>query len=208
MEQDKKDHYETLAGQERAEDSVQRSKFIAHAYPVCSEEEALALVATLRKEYYDATHICWAYAVGALREENRANDDGEPSGTAGRPIYGQILAHNLSDVLVAVVRYFGGVKLGIGGLIDAYKESARLVLSEATRREVVLLQRFSLRFPPHLTGTVMRLVKNMGAEITEQGFAQGESTLECRIRQGKLPMLQAAASAIYRLSFSTDSPTP
>lgn len=128
------------------------------------------------------------------------NDDGEPSGTAGRPIYGQILAQNVSDVLVAVVRCFGGVKLGTGGLIDAYKESARLVLMEAPRREVILLSPFTLRFAPYLTGTVMRLIKTMGAEIVEQGFAQGESLLECRIRQGQLGILRSAAAAIYGLT--------
>lgn len=204
MEQEKQDHYETLAEQNQAEYSVQRSRFIAHAYPIHSVEEALELVASLRKEYYNATHVCWAYAVGALREESRMNDDGEPSGTAGRPIYGQILAQDVSDVLVAVVRYFGGVKLGTGGLIDAYKESARLVLMEAPRREVILFQSFTLRFAPHLTGTVMRLVKNMGAEILEQGFTQGESLLECRIRQGQLEILRSAAAAIYGLTCTVE----
>ena len=149
MEQERQDHYETLAEQNQVEYSIQRSRFIAHAYPIHSVEEALEFVASLRKEYYNATHVCWAYAVGALREESRMNDDGEPSGTAGRPIYGQILAQDVSDVLVAVVRYFGGVKLGTGGLI---------------------------------------------------GFAQGESLLECRIRQGQLEILRSAAAAIYGLT--------
>ena len=169
MEQERQDRYETLAEQNQVEYSIQRSRFIAHAYPIQSVEEALELVASLRKVHYNATHICWAYAVGVLREESRMNDDGEPSGTAGRPIYGQILAQNVSDVLVAVVRYFGGVKLGTGGLIDAYKESARLVLMEAPRREVILLSPFTLRFAPYLTGTVMRLIKTMGAFRTTFG---------------------------------------
>lgn len=204
MEPDKRDLYETLASPSKAEYTVQRSKFIALAIPVASVDDALLTLAGLRKEYYDATHVCWAYAVGCEREENRMNDDGEPSGTAGRPIYGQILSHNLSDLLVVVVRYFGGVKLGTGGLIDAYKESARLVLSTAERKEVILMSDFSLAYPPGLTGTVMRLIKNLGAEIREQGFQAGESLIHCRIRRGQLPILRAAASAIFGITLTTN----
>ena len=102
-----------------------RSKFIAYVIPVRTEEEALAEVARLRQKYYDARHVCWAYRLGIDGATTRSNDDGEPSGSAGLPIYNQLLAHDVTNILLIIVRYFGGTKLGVGGLVKTYKESAK-----------------------------------------------------------------------------------
>lgn len=118
------DSYHTLAGPAEAIYKEKSSKFLAYAYPVESEEEIRTLLDALRKKYYDATHLCYAWRLGPHGETFRANDDGEPSGTAGKPILGQLLSNELVNCLIVVVRYFGGTKLGVSGLIGAYKESA------------------------------------------------------------------------------------
>ncbi len=125
------DVFKTITKESKAIYTEKRSKFIAYAIPVQSAEEAKIGVDKLRKEYYDARHVCWAYMLGAARDEFRSNDDGEPSGTAGKPILGQINSNELTNILIAVVRYFGGIKLGTSGLIVAYKEAAAEVISEA-----------------------------------------------------------------------------
>lgn len=196
------DSYYTLASACEASLTIQRSKFITYAYPIKSAQEALEEIATLRRQHYDATHVCWAYALGALHEETRNSDDGEPSGTAGRPILGQIRSQEVSDLVVAVVRYFGGVKLGTGGLIEAYKESARLVLCEAPREEVILRRSFTLLFPPHLTGVVMRLLKSVGADITAQDFSQGEMLLRGAIRASQWSNLEGQVLSVYNITWN------
>ncbi len=192
-----KDSYQTIAAAHKVQYSIQRSRFTAFAYPITSVEEAMEKVGELRKEFFDATHVCWAYAIGKEREENRANDDGEPSGTAGRPIYGQILSYDISDVLIAVVRYFGGVKLGTGGLIEAYREGARLVLEEATLRTIILEETLEIELDPNLTGKLMYLLKQEEANITGQDFRNGKSVIYCSIRQGKKEQLINECNAIY-----------
>ncbi len=119
-----KDTYKTIGKHSTGLYKDKGSKFIAHAFPVSSEAEIAELLQRLRKDYHDARHHCFAWALGFNRDFFKINDDGEPSGTAGKPIYGQILSHNLTNVLIVVVRYFGGTKLGIRGLINAYKGAA------------------------------------------------------------------------------------
>ena len=120
-----KDFYHTIQSPAIDEQNIQRSRFIGYCYPVASAEEALECVSELRKEHYSATHVCWAYSIYGNEEyETRSNDDGEPSGTAGKPILGRLLSRDLTNVVVAVVRYFGGVKLGTSGLIDAYHRTS------------------------------------------------------------------------------------
>ena len=118
------DEYQTIVGTSQGTYSELRSKFLGFAHHVTTPEEALSLVAEYQKKYYDARHVCWAYMLGAEREQFRSNDNGEPSGTAGKPILGQINSRELTDVIVLVVRYFGGVKLGTSGLIEAYRTTA------------------------------------------------------------------------------------
>lgn len=183
------DTYYTIAGAAEGEYSSQRSKFIAFAIPVVSEEAALSEVARCRAEYYDARHVCWAYRLGPRGEQYRSNDDGEPSGTAGKPILGQLLSADLTDVIVLVVRYFGGVKLGTSGLIEAYREAACAALDAAERKMCILERAMELNFGYDLMGEVMRAVKESGARVTEQDFRES-----CRLA---LSLRAAAAPELY-----------
>ena len=157
------------------------SRFIAKAYPVESEEEIKQIVASLRKEYHDARHHCYAWRLGLDGVAWRANDDGEPSGSAGRPILGQIDSAGLSDILVVVVRYFGGIKLGIPGLIRAYKTSTADALANARVTEKVAGRWYTLHFPYEDLPAVMKLANDMDLPQRAQSFL-AECSLEVRVR--------------------------
>ena len=146
------------------------SRFIALAYPVESEAEVKEIVASLKKEYHDARHHCYAYRIGLKGEIWRANDDGEPSGSAGRPILGQIDSAGLSDILVVVVRYFGGIKLGIPGLIRAYKTSTADALAAAEVVEKIAGEWMPFDFPYDKLPAVMKLIKDMEIPQRKQNF--------------------------------------
>ena len=150
--------------------SEKRSKFLAFAHHVETQEQIKELLARYRKEYYDARHVCYAYMLGAERLDFRANDDGEPSSTAGKPILGQINSRELTDVLVVVVRYYGGVNLGTSGLIVAYREAAADALehAEPVTRQVEELVNYSFAYPQ--MNDVMRIVKEMAPRIVSQQF--------------------------------------
>lgn len=150
--------------------SEKRSKFLAFAHHVETQEQIKELLARYRKEYYDARHVCYAYMLGAERLDFRANDDGEPSSTAGKPILGQINSRELTDVLVVVVRYYGGVNLGTSGLIVAYREAASDALehAETVTRQVEELVNYSFAYPQ--MNDVMRIVKEMSPRIVSQQF--------------------------------------
>lgn len=148
------------------------SRFIAFAYPVESIEEVKPLVDALKKEYHDARHHCFAYRIGHQGDAFRANDDGEPSGSAGRPILGQIDSAGLSDILVVVVRYFGGIKLGIPGLIRAYKTSTADALAAATVVEKTACQHFTVEFEYLQMNSVMKVLKDMGLPQQNQVFGE------------------------------------
>ena len=157
------------------------SRFIALAYPVETEAEVKEIVAGLRKEYHDARHHCYAYRLGYKGDVFRASDDGEPSGSAGRPILGQIDSLGLSDVLVVVVRYFGGIKLGIPGLIRAYKTSTADALSNARIVEKIAGKNFSLQFDYLSMNAVMKVVKDMALPVLAQDFGQ-QCSLQTSVR--------------------------
>lgn len=146
------------------------SRFLAFAFPVETEEEAKEHIAALKKEYFDARHHCYAYRLGHLGEPWRANDDGEPSSTAGRPILGQLLSNGLSDVLVVVVRYFGGMKLGVPGLIKAYKTATSEALAAARTIEKTATARFELSFGYTDMNKAMKTIKDRGYGIVSQEF--------------------------------------
>ena len=148
------------------------SRFISFAYPCNNADRAEEIVKKLRKEYYDATHHCYAYRMGLKGEPWRANDDGEPSGTAGRPILGEILSRNLSDVLVVVVRYFGGIKLGVPGLIRAYKSASQEALdaAEIVVRTATLPLRISFSYPQ--TDKVLKELRKRNIEISDKVFEE------------------------------------
>jgi uncharacterized YigZ family protein len=172
-----KDTYASIAGRSDGLFKDNGSRFIAQAYPVESEEEVKEIVGSLKKEYHDARHHCFAYRLGLDGSHWRANDDGEPSGSAGRPILGQIDAAGLSDILVVVIRYFGGIKLGIPGLIRAYKASTADALAQATVVEKVAGKDYRLSFPYLSMNAVMKVVKDMSLPQKDQYFAERCSML-------------------------------
>ena len=146
------------------------SKFLAFAYPITSETEIKKHVDSIKKEYYDARHHCYAYILGHDKAVYRANDDGEPSGTAGRPIHGQLLSKDLTNVLVIVVRYFGGIKLGVSGLINAYKTATKDALDNAEVIEKTINEIYRVEFEYPLMNDVMRLLKDEALDQFNQQF--------------------------------------
>lgn len=162
--------YRTIASPSEAVFTDRRSRFLAFAHPVRTADEARQLVKQYSKEYYDARHVCFAYMLGAGRAEFLANDNGEPSGTAGRPILGQINSAEVTDIIILVVRYFGGIKLGTPGLIAAYKEAARLVLENAEIVERHEMARLTVTFPYMAMNDVMKAVKDPEIEIVDRQF--------------------------------------
>ena len=164
------DEFKTIATTSEGYYTEKRSKFLAFAHPVRSVNEIKELLAGYRKKYYDARHVCYAYMLGADRSEFRANDDGEPSSTAGKPILGQITSNELTDILIVVVRYYGGVNLGTSGLIVAYREAAADALAHATieTRQVEEVVKYSFAYPQ--MNDVMRIVKDMNPHILSQTY--------------------------------------
>ena len=175
------DSYKSVAGLSEGLFKDNGSRFIALAYPVESEEQVKEIVAGLRKEYHDARHHCYAYRIGLKGEVWRASDDGEPSGSAGRPILGQIDSLGLSDVLVVVVRYFGGIKLGIPGLIRAYKTSTADALANATIITKVAGSTYRIGFDYLNMNAVMKVLKDMDLPVKEQDFGE-KCSLVTRVR--------------------------
>lgn len=157
------------------------SKFLAFAFPVTSAAEAKAHISDFQKRYYDARHVCWAYMIGAERTEFQSNDNGEPSGTAGKPLLGQINSFGLTNVVIIVVRYFGGIKLGTSGLIVAYREAAKEAIEAADIIECHETEDVSFTFPYLAMNDVMKLCKGSDVEIVEQIFDNScEMTLRVR----------------------------
>ncbi|MBQ1936940.1 MAG: YigZ family protein [Bacteroidales bacterium] len=176
-----KDTYLTIASRSEGLFKDNGSRFIALAYPVQTEQEVKEIVSSLRKEYYDARHHCYAYRLGYDGAVWRASDDGEPSGTAGRPILGQIDSLQLCDVLVVVVRYFGGIKLGVPGLIRAYKSSTADALASAEIVERIAGHWYRLDFPYENLPAVMKVLKDMDLQQRNQSFLN-DCSLEVFIR--------------------------
>ena len=174
------------------------SRFIALAYPVETEAEVKEIVASLRKEYHDARHHCYAYRLGYKADVFRSSDDGEPSGSAGRPILGQIDSAGLSDVLVVVVRYFGGIKLGIPGLIRAYKTSTADALGNASIVTKIATQRFLVEFDYLSMNSVMKVLKDLDVQPRNQDF--GEScSMEVAVRLSSLQFFKEKLENIAKL---------
>lgn len=177
--------------------SEKRSKFLAFVHHVDSVDEAIAIVKEYRKKYYDARHCCYAYVLGSDRADFRANDDGEPSSTAGKPILGQLNRLELTDVLAVVIRYYGGVNLGTGGLIVAYRTATEDALSKAVIEEKFVEERITYRFTYPMINAVMRVVKETGARIVSQSF-DNDCEIVLSIRQSLAEGLQAR---LDKLSF-------
>lgn len=192
------DEYKSIAGATQGLFKDNSSRFIAFAYPVESVEEVKPIVDKLKTQYHDARHHCYAYRIGYKKELFRANDDGEPSGSAGRQILSTIDSMDLSDVLVVVVRYFGGIKLGIPGLIRAYRTSTEDALSKAEIYTKIASETVTVRFDYLKMNDVMRIIKEIGAKIVDQ-----EMDLECtysvRVRLSDLETFNEKISKIVKL---------
>lgn len=206
------DSYLTLSTPGEAQFVEKRSRFIAFARHVESEDDAKAFVAEVRKQYYDARHVCYAYALGTdvWTEDydpiahgtalTRANDDGEPGGSAGKPILGQLRARSLTQTAVAVVRYFGGVKLGTGGLAVAYKTAAAMALDAAEISERIMMASLKVEAPYADQDAALRVVRDAGAEITARDYTATSVILTLTIRQRHMEDLRNRLAKIYTLS--------
>ncbi|MGD1842987.1 MAG: IMPACT family protein [Thermonemataceae bacterium] len=173
------DTFRTILAPTQATYKEKGSKFLAHAFPVQTEEEVKSCLKKLKKLYYDARHHCYAYIMGSESTQYRANDDGEPRHSAGDPILGQIRSHQLTNTLVVVVRYFGGTKLGVGGLINAYKKATSLALQQATITEKTIYLSLQVTYPYEATAEVMPLIEKRGLVILQQSF-----TARCHLTIG------------------------
>ena len=184
------DTYKTIAKTSEGYITEQRSKFIAYAVPVQTPEEVKTYIDNYRNQYYDAHHVCWAYMLGAGRKNFRANDDGEPSSTAGKPILGVINSNELTGVLIVVIRYFGGVKLGTSGLITAYRAAAQDAVANAEIIEKTVDEEIAITFEyPFLNG-VMRVVKEDNPVIISQNFDMN-CQMTLRIRKSEAGKLKS-----------------
>jgi hypothetical protein len=184
------DTYRTIRDLSEGYYTEKRSRFLSFALPVHTPDEVKTLIDAYRKKYYDARHVCWAYMLGPDRTTFRANDDGEPSSTAGKPILGQINSNNLTDILIIVVRYFGGIELGTSGLIVAYRTAAAEAIAAARIEERTVDKTITITFEyPHLN-SVMRIVKEDKPDVLTQSF---ELTCEMtlRIRQSRMDALKS-----------------
>ena len=183
-----------------------KSKFVAYAIPVQTVEDVKTELEKYKKQYYDARHICWAYMLGADRKEFRANDDGEPSGTAGKPILGQINSNELTDILILVVRYFGGIKLGTSGLIVAYKEAAIEAIANAEIIEKTVDIETSFIFEYPFMNDVMKIVKDIEPTILEQKFEM-DCFMSLRIRKSLYDQLISRLKKVESLYFTDENET-
>lgn len=196
------DSYKTIEHPAEGYLTEKKSKFISHIVPVKSAEEVKEILEEHRKKYYDARHVCWAYMLGWEREEFRWNDDGEPSGTAGKPILGQINSAELTDVLILVVRYFGGTLLGTGGLIKAYKEAAADAIAHAEIVEKTVDDRIVIRFEYPLLNEVMRVLKQYEEVQWKQDFRES-CRMELVIRQSLSDRLREQLTSLHGVEFAS-----
>ena len=180
--------------------SEKRSKFLAFAFHVTTEEEIKDIVSEYRKKYYDARHVCWAYMLGAQRTEFRANDDGEPSSTAGKPILGQINKNELTDILIIVVRYYGGVNLGTSGLIVACRTAAAEAIANAEIIKLYDEEVVTYDFPYVMMNDVMKIIKDMSPRIVNQTY-DNTCEIQLSIRKSQAPLLK---SRLEKLSFKDE----
>jgi uncharacterized YigZ family protein len=196
------DTYRTIKGPAEGLYKEKGSKFLAFAFPVRSTDEVKQHLEALRKEYFDARHHCYAYIFGPTKDVYRVNDDGEPSGTGGRPIHGQLLSADLTDTLIVVVRYFGGVLLGASGLANAYKTAARDAIEHAEIVEKTIDVRYRLQFEYVLMNDVMRIVKEFGLTPMNQDYNL-DCRLELSVRQSQSVRLYDALAKLRAVTIET-----
>lgn len=192
-------NFKTISAPAEASFTEQKSKFLSFINPVESAEDAKAIVKDYAKRFYDARHVCWAYMIGADRLTFLSSDNGEPSGTAGKPILGQINSFEITNVVIAVVRYFGGIKLGTSGLIAAYREAARLAIEAADIVESKEMTNISFTFPYIAMNDVMKLIKSSPARISDQSF-DNTCTITLSLPLDDAPALLDALSKLSGVS--------
>ena len=190
------DVYKTITKSAEGYINEKKSKFLSFIFPISSIDDTKEILDEYRKKYYDARHVCWAYMLGHEREEFRFNDDGEPSGTAGKPILGQINSSELTNVLIIVVRYFGGTLLGTGGLIRAYKDAAAVAIAEANIIEKTVDDNIKIHFEYVLLNDVMRVLKQFESVKWSQDFRES-CRMELVVRRSLSPQLIEMLSSIY-----------
>lgn len=195
------DTYLTIKQSAETQITEKRSRFIAFILHVQTEEEAKSIIATYKKKYYDARHVCYAYVIGNKGEHTRANDDGEPSGTAGRPILGQLVSHNLTYCLGIVVRYFGGVKLGTGPLGVAYKTAINEAIALSEVEEKIITSTFKIAAPYADADTAMRFIREAGAIITQRDYTAQDTIMTVEVRLDDELNLRERLSKILSLTF-------
>lgn len=194
------DTFYTLSGPSEGKYTEKMSKFISFAIPVSSVIQAKEEIALKQNQYHDARHVCWAYMVGPKRIDYLSSDNGEPSGTAGKPILGQINSFNLTDIVIIVVRYFGGIKLGTSGLISAYREAAKLAIEAGEIIECHEKETISFTFPYMSMNDVMKVAKLPQSKVLNQEFDNSCSmTIECNADD--YPLLRGRLDAIDGLTF-------
>ncbi len=196
------DTFKTIVSSAEGSYKEKGSKFLSFAFPVKNVDEINQILARYRKQYYDARHICYAYMLGSAKNEWRANDDGEPSGTAGRPILGQINSFELTNILVIVVRYFGGILLGTGGLITAYKEASMDALEQANIVEQTIDDVFIVEFDYLLMNEVMRVIKEINPLVLDQSF-DNMCAMKLSIRQSDAEKLKSKLGNIIGVNIET-----
>lgn len=194
------DTFKTVKETSKGLFTEKKSKFISFAIPVQTVEDVKIEVEKYRKEYYDARHVCWAYMLGSGRDEFRSNDDGEPSGTAGKPILGQINSNELTNILIVVIRYFGGVKLGTSGLIVAYKEAAIEAIANAEIIEKTVDLEISFQFEYPFMNDVMKIVKDLEPAILNQQY-DTDCFMTLKIRKGLYDQLISRLDKVESLHF-------
>ena len=196
------DSYKTIAKPAEGSYSEKRSKFLAYAFPVQNEQEVKQRLAEIQKKHWDARHHCYAYILGPHKDAYRLNDNGEPSGTAGRPIYGQLLSKDVTNTLVIVVRYFGGIKLGVSGLQNAYKVAAREALDAAVIEERTIQETYRVTFEYVKMNDIMQILKDPEVQVLDrQSYMQCIYTISVRQREAdritgalrKVPMTEVVA---------------
>lgn len=197
---DIQDTYKTLAApSQEVLYKEKNSKFFGYCFPIADEQEIKPILEQIKKEHYAARHWCYAYQIGTDKVQYRANDDGEPSGTAGLPIYGQIQSFELTNILVVVVRYFGGIKLGVGGLVTAYKETARMAIEVCEIIEKTIDTHFIITFEYKDMNKVMRIIKEKNITIVNQKL-ELNCQIEIAVRRGDAAMIFSIFEHLYEIS--------
>ena len=197
-----KDTYKTIESpSEEVFFKEKNSKFFGYCFPVQSEEQVKEILEKVKKEHYSARHWCYAFQIGTEQIHYRANDDGEPSGSAGLPIYGQIQSFEVTNILIIVVRYFGGVKLGVGGLVSAYKETAKMALENSEIVEKTIDIRYRITFGYKDMNRVMRVIKEKNVNVTGQKLEM-DCQIEISVRKKDAPMIFSIFEAMYEVSIT------